>query len=186
MEPRVWGMVLGGIAGVLVLFLVVVFSVGDRLFPGKHVYTEIEIAAPPEAVWAVLADNTNYPAWNPYHVQVEGEMVVGAKLAVHIHKPNGEQAMVEPHLLRLVPNRELTWGGGVHGLFYGEHVFLLEEVPLEEVASTNQTDMPTRHTRLIHKESFTGLAVMFVPLEAIDEGYALMNEALKQTIETNH
>jgi hypothetical protein len=159
-----------GIGGLVGLATLLPWTWIDRLFPGKHVCTEVEIAAPPQAVWSVLADNANYPAWNPYHVQVTGEMAPGQKLMVHIHKPNGEETTVKPHLLRLVPNRELTWGGGVRGLFYGEHVFLLEETA-------------EHHTRLIHKESFRGLAVRFVPLEAIDEGYALMNEALKRHIE---
>lgn len=158
------------IIAVFISIVTLVLMLGDRLFPGKHVYTEIEIDAPLQTVWAVLADNLNYPAWNPYHVQVTGKMAVGEKLIVQIHKPNGEETVVNPHLLRIEPNRELTWGGGIRGLFYGEHIFLLEEVG-------------NGRTHLIHKESFTGLAVQFVPLEAIDEGYALMNEALKQYIE---
>ena len=158
--------VLGSVIGLAAIIM----AFGERLFPGKYVYTEIEIEASPETVWAVLADNENYPAWNPYHVQVTGKMSVGEQLIVYIHKPNGEKTSVKPHLLRLIPNQELTWGGGIHGLFYGEHVFLLEEIE-------------NGRSRLIHKEAFTGLAVQFVPLEAIDEGYALMNEALKQYIE---
>ena len=161
-------LILGGLASIAAVVLIL----GDRLFPGKHVYTEIEIDASPETVWAVLADNANYPAWNPYHVQVTGQMAIGQPLVVQIHKPNGEETAVKPHLLRLEPNRELTWGGGIRGLFYGEHVFLLEEIG-------------NGRTHLIHKEDFTGLAVQFVPLEAIDEGYALMNEALKQYVEAN-
>lgn len=167
MNLRIAVMAIGGLVGVVALILIL----GDQIFPGKHVYTEIEIDAPPQAVWAALADNANYPVWNPYHVQVTGRMAVGEQLTVEIHKPNGEETSVQPHLLRLEPDRELTWGGGIHGLFYGEHVFLLEE-------------MGSGRTRLIHKEDFTGLAVQFVPLEAIDEGYAQMNEALKRHIES--
>lgn len=157
---------IGGLVGLAAF----VFAFGDRLFPDKYVYTEIEIEAPPAAVWTVMADNANYPAWNPYHVQVTGRLAVGEQLTIQIHKPNGEETAVKPHLLRLEPKRELTWGGGIRGLFYGEHVFLLE-------------DIGNGRTRLIHKEDFTGLAVQFVQLEAIDEGYALMNEALKQYVE---
>ena len=166
MKMRDVGIGLGAVAGLATLLP----ALGDRLFPGKHVYTEIKIEAPPEQVWAVLVDNGNYPAWNPYHVRVTGRKAVGEKLTVAIEKPNGEAKVVKPHLLRLVPHRELTWGGCVRGLFYGEHIILLKETA-------------ERHTHLIHKESFTGLAVPFVPLEAIDVGYALMNEALKQYVE---
>jgi hypothetical protein len=155
-------------APLLVAYVLVRFA--SRYFAGKYTYTEIEIAAPPEAVWAVLANNTRYPEWNPYHVKVTGDFVPGGKLVVDVHKPNGEDVTVKPRLLRFEPNRELTWGGGIRGLFYGEHVFLLEP------AGPNRT-------RLIHKEAFKGLLVRFVPLEAIDEGYKRMNQALKAYVE---
>ena len=48
-------------------------------------------------------------------------------LIVHVSKPNGDTPTVHPHMLRMEAGRELTWGGGVRGIFYGEHVFLLEE-----------------------------------------------------------
>jgi hypothetical protein len=143
------------------------------LFPGKHTYTEIVIEAPPENVWAVLADKDRYPEWNPYHVRVTGDFVPGEPLVVDVHKPNGEDVVVKPHLLRFEPNRELTWGGGIRGVFYGEHVFLLEETE-------------AGHTHLIHKEDFTGIFVQFVPLDAIDEGYTQMNAALKDRVEKSN
>ena len=73
--------------------------------------------------------------------------------------------------MRIVPEKELSWGGGIRGLFFGEHVFLLEE---------------SGHgiTRLIHKEDFEGIFVPFASLEAIEEGYREMNQALKKRAET--
>lgn len=139
-------------------------------FPGLHVYTEIDIDASPADVYAVLADLERYPEWNPYHVVVEGRAAVGEALVVHVNKPNGDTPTVHPHMLRMEPSRELTWGGGVRGLFIGEHVFLLEE-------------NSAGGTRLIHKEDFEGIAVQFVPLDAIEEGYNGMNVALKAWIE---
>ena len=143
---------------------------GCSSLPSKHIYTEIEIDAPPSKVWGILADNKRYPEWNPYHVSVEGRMAVGEKLAVEIHKPNGERVSIEPHVMRIDPLRELTWGGGVHGIFHGEHVFLLN---------------PTRNggTRLVQQEDFVGLAIPFAALDAIEEGYVLMNKALKKRAE---
>ena len=137
---------------------------------GKHIYTEIDIRAKPATVWAILMDNEKYPDWNPYHVKVEGDLVVGSKLMVEIHKPNGAKVEIDPHVMRIVPEKELTWGGGIRGVFHGEHVFIL--VP-----------MAHRNTKLIHKEDFTGFAVQFASLEAIEEGYNLMNEALKARAE---
>lgn len=34
---------------------------------------EIEIAAPPSAVWAVLTDYDRYPEWNPFVVNLSGD-----------------------------------------------------------------------------------------------------------------
>lgn len=140
------------------------------VMPEKNIYTSIDIEAPRDKVWRVLAANDDYPQWNPYHVKVEGNMTVGSRLDVVIHKPNGETVEIEPRVLRLDPPHELTWGGGIKGIFYGEHVFLL--VPLDNAT-----------TRLVHKEKFSGIAIPFASLETIEEGYELMNRALKDTVE---
>lgn len=134
--------------------------------PTKNIYTQIEIEAPVSRVWAILADNESYPDWNPYHVSVRGQMLPGRTLEVVVHKPNGERIEIEPRVMRMVPLQELTWGGGVRGIFHGEHVFLLEEIDAV-------------NTRLIHKEDFVGIAVPFASLDAIEEGYRQMNQALK-------
>ena len=34
--------------------------------------TEIDIAAPPNEVWAVLTDYERYPEWNPFMVKLSG------------------------------------------------------------------------------------------------------------------
>ncbi|MDH3326951.1 MAG: SRPBCC domain-containing protein [Gammaproteobacteria bacterium] len=155
----------------IVLALLFVSSNAYAFFE-KYIYTEITINTPVEAVWAVLVNNQDYPNWNPYHVRVEGQLKKGEKLFVKIHKPNGAKVEIEPHVMRIYPFKELTWGGGIKGIFFGEHVFLLEAID----ANT---------TRLIQKEEFSGIAIPFAALEAIEEGYTQMNEALKQKLETN-
>jgi hypothetical protein len=151
-----------GISSLLALLL----ASGCASLPSKHVYTEIEIEAPASRVWTILADNESYPDWNPYHVSVRGKLEAGSKLQVVLHKPNGERVEIEPRVMRVVPMRELTWGGGVRGIFHGEHVFLLEEID-------------AGNTRLVHREDFVGIAVPFASLDAIEDGYRQMNRALK-------
>lgn len=46
----------------------------------KVFHVEIEIAAPPEAVWAVLTDTKRYTEWNPTQVEVRGAHAVGSQL----------------------------------------------------------------------------------------------------------
>ncbi len=137
---------------------------------GQYIYTEIPIEARPETIWAILADNENYPTWNPYHVKVEGTLAIGATLLVDIHKPNGKELTIHPKVMRIIPEKELSWGGGIKGLFFGEHVFLIEQ---------------SEHgiTRVIQKEYFKGIFVPFASLEAIEEGYNAMNQALKARAE---
>jgi hypothetical protein len=135
----------------------------------KHIHTEIDIAAPTEVVWATLADLAAYPEWNPYHVKVDGDLSVGSRLVVHLHKPNGDDLTIKPHVMRITPGRELTWGGGIRGVFFGEHQFLLEPVGTA--------------THLVHRETFSGLAVRYARLDAIEEGYEGMNQALEERVE---
>lgn len=143
---------------------------GCAAIPEKNIYTSIDIDAPRDKVWAILFDNTAYPDWNPYHVEVNGKMAIGKELDVVINKPNGETVEIQPHVMRLVPLTELTWGGGIKGIFFGEHVFLL-------------SSLGESRTRLVHKERFSGIAVPFASLESIEEGYDLMNRALKERVE---
>jgi len=140
------------------------------MIPEKKIYTEIDIAAPVEKVWDVLVDNESYPSWNPYHVKVEGTLGLGTKLNVEIHKPNGQKVEIEPYVMELEKNKKLTWGGGISGVFKGVHVF--------ELISVNENK-----TTLIHRERFSGIVIPFASLDTIEEGYLLMNEALKMKVE---
>ncbi len=132
--------------------------------------TEITIAAPVEAVWATLADLRSYPDWNPYHVRVDGPLEQGGKLTVQIEKPNGKSLSIRPHVMEVVPHRSLVWGGGLRGIFHGEHRFDLEPVG-------------AHCTRLSHTEVFSGLFVRTAALDAIEPGYRAMNRALKDHLE---
>ena len=137
----------------------------------KSIHTELPIDASPERVWSVIVDTEHYPEWNPYHVRVRGELREGETLEVEIEKPNGNHVSLEPEVLRVRENQELTWGGGVPGLFTGEHVF--EILPREG------------GVLFVQREEFRGLFVLFAELDTIEEGYDLMNQALKRRIEQN-
>ncbi len=135
--------------------------------------TAIEIDAPKEEVYAVLADIESYPEWNPYHRKVEGKFVEGAALTIHVLRPDGKEVEVPPHMMRIIENEEITWGGGIRGIFYGVHSFVLE----------TQT---SGKTLLKHNEDFSGFAISFadLPPDIIAEGYHQMNVALKKLVES--
>lgn len=155
------------------IFLSAIILMGCGILPQKNIYTDIEIQAPTNIVWEVIMDNQSYPQWNPYHVKVDGILKVGEELKLEIHKPNNSEIHIEPMVMDVIPFKLLTWGGGLKGVFHGKHVFELHR--LSEFK-----------TLLIHKETFVGIAIPFAELDTIEEGYNLMNEALKHRVETNY
>ena len=141
-----------------------------------HLRTKTDIAASPEAVWAVLSDLPSYPSWNPFIREAKGTLAAGERLEVELHPARGRSMRFRPTVLAAQPGRELRWLGRllVRGLFDGEHRFAIE---------------PTASgSLLVQEERFTGL---LVPLLARGlrrgtlPGFEGMNEALKQRVEAH-
>jgi hypothetical protein len=140
----------------------------------RTVRTEIEIQAPTETVWDLLANTDAFPDWNPFITRLEGELRTGARLVVTITPPKGKAMTFRPTVETLVPGRELTWLGHllVPGLFDGRHRFALE-------------DIGGGRARFHQEEDFTGILVplMTSVLERTAEGFTEMNQALKMRAE---
>ena len=137
--------------------------------------SQIDIEAPVELVFSTLLDFESYPEWNPYHKRVAGKPEIGAKLEVTVQRPDGQIIEVPAvHIIRLRENTEITWGGGIKGVFYGEHVFELQK-------------LDDNKTRLRHNEEFEGIFIGFadLPADVLTQGYEQMNEALKKYLEEN-
>jgi hypothetical protein len=141
----------------------------------KELRTEIEIAASPEVVWAILTDFAAFPQWNPFIKEASGEQKVGGKLRIRVVPAGGKGMVFKPTVLAFETNRELRWRGrlGVPGLFDGEHAFSLE--PIEG-----------GRTRLTQREVFTGVLVPLLA-RSLDggtkKGFEAMNRALKEQAE---
>ncbi|MFY0680548.1 MAG: SRPBCC domain-containing protein [Thalassovita sp.] len=149
------------------------FTLG--IFKAPTVETEIEIEAPVDRVWHLLADTEHYAEWNPFIRSLEGELQVGATLAVSIQLAGKSAMNFTPKVLVASPNQELRWVGklGLRGVFDGEHHFRLEETA-------------GGGTRFIHGEQFRGvLAYILFPLIGSDTkaGFVAMNQALKSEAE---
>jgi hypothetical protein len=141
----------------------------------KTLHTAIEIEAPAERVWAILADLPAYPAWNPFIRRIAGELAPGARLEVRLEPPGGMGITLRPTVLAVDAARELRWLGHllVRGLFDGEHRLAIEALGAGRV-------------RFVQEERFSGLLVPLLAksLETHTRpGFEAMNRALKARAE---
>ena len=136
--------------------------------------TEAEIAAPRERIWDILVDFARYPEWNPFLVDVQGELGIGRELQVHAGSSEGRRYRFKPRISIIDPDRELRWQAHfmAKGLLHGEQFFVLKE-------------LSTDRTRLIHGGAFTGLLLKYMGgfLTDTARGFVGMNQALKQRAE---
>lgn len=141
----------------------------------KELHTEIEIAARPAQVWRALTDVAAYAAWNPLLPEIRGTLAVGERLRVQLRQL-GRTLTIKPTIVRLEPERVLTWRGSlpVPGMFTGEHSF--EVHPLDG-----------GRTRFHQWEKFSGLLIPLMS-RMLDggtrRGFEDMNRALKARAES--
>jgi hypothetical protein len=134
----------------------------------------IDIAAPAQAVWAVLTDLAAYPQWNPFIVRADGTMAVGETLSLVMQPVGARRTTVRPRVLEVEPGRRLRWRGklGLAAVFDADHSITIDERP--------------DGVRLTQAEAFRGV---LVPLLARSlrthtlPAFDAMNEALKQRVE---
>jgi len=140
----------------------------------RELRREIDIDAPPSAVWAVLTDTGSYSDWNPFIRRVSGDLREGAKLEVRIEPPGGRTMTFKPIVLTVENERELRWLGRLllPGLFDGEHIFRIEA-------------LGEGRTRFTQAERFSGILVRAfgTTLEKTELGFEQMNTALKAQAE---
>jgi len=140
-----------------------------------EIITDIEINAPPQAVWNVLTAFDQYEEWNPV-MEISGTPAEGDRLTVVLTLPERKPQPFKPKVLVADEPAELRWQGHlfVSGLYDGEHWFDL--TPLEE----------GRRTRLTHAETFRGVLVGFINRrigKEVEAAFEEMNAALKERVE---
>jgi hypothetical protein len=140
----------------------------------RELQSTIEINAPAERVWTTLTDFNSYPEWNPFIQSIEGDVREGAALKVRIAPPGGRAMTFKPTVTAVESGRLLRWLGRllVPGVVDGEHSFRIES-------------LGERRTRFTQSERFSGILVRFIgnTLARTEQGFAQMNEALKQRAE---
>ncbi|MBN2638972.1 MAG: SRPBCC domain-containing protein [Bacteroidales bacterium] len=137
----------------------------------KEIKTEIQINSSAEKVWSILTDFENYSKWNPFIQSLDGKVIVGERIKVHIVPPEGKGMRFKPKVLVYDENKELRWLGHLlfPGLFDGEHQF-------EIIDNKNGT------TCLRQNEKFIGLLTFIFGTNQLNntkKGFELMNSAIK-------
>jgi hypothetical protein len=138
-----------------------------------EIRSEIEIEAPPDAVWAQLADLGGYEEWNPFITRAEGSAKAGQRLSLRMQPSGGRAMTIRPTVTAASEGSTFEWLGhlGVPGVFDGRHRFELSPTPTG--------------THVVQRESFRGLLVR--PLRrALDTGtlagFEAMNAALRRRV----
>ncbi len=135
--------------------------------------TTVDIHAPMAPVWLLLTDTRNYAQWNPYLVEVRGDVLTDAVVDMVACSATGERTPLRIEVDRVEPY-EMVWIGGLDDYreFRGEHWFVLE--PL------------ANGTRLNHFEHFTGSRAEQIIRDlrtVIEDNFERMNRALKARAE---
>jgi hypothetical protein len=139
----------------------------------RVIRTEIDIDAPPAAVWAALTDFASYPAWNPFIPEASGVVAAGEILTLRMVS-DGRSRTFTPEVLAVRENAELRWLGVLRWrwLFSAEHLFSLS---------------PTSNgTRLVHAERFDGVLVPLLRkmITQAERDFRSFNAALKERVES--
>lgn len=140
-----------------------------------EIRTEIEIDAPPAAVWRVLTDLRRYPDWNPFIVRASGALENDARLELTTVEPeSNRERSFRALILKCEAERELRflYHSLMKGVLDHEHFLLL-------------SPSNSGGTRVVHGRNETGLFLKFAlaGVTRRTRGLAYMNLALKRRVE---
>ena len=132
----------------------------------------VQIDAPPEKVWAILADLASYPQWNPLFREASGQPTAGSTLTLQTVRPGTERVMtIKVKVLTADPGAQLRWVSSLPGIITGEHNFAL--TPADG------------GTRLVQTETYRGLLARMSAksISRTKASFEALNQAIKQRAE---
>ena len=151
---------------VLAFAVVCVALVGALTRVTFHV--ELDIPAPPDAVWSVLTDTERYPEWNPTQIAVQGKHVEGEKITATFAPPEGDPLNIEMTVRTVDAPKRLRNGGGTPGVLTFDHSWILEPID--------------GGTRVIQHEVDGGIGMWFWDSSWIEPAYRRASEALRDRV----
>ena len=99
----------------------------------RTIASEIEIAAAPEDVWALLADFDSYSQWNPFMPEASGHALRGSWLRLSLRTNSGRVVRFPARILAAQSPSVLAWEGRgwawLPGLLLGERWITIEALP---------------------------------------------------------
>jgi hypothetical protein len=137
-----------------------------------EISADIEIAATPERVWAVLADLASYQQWHPVFLKATGQLTVGNRITITTTQPTtGRTMTVKVKVVTAEPATELQWTSNVLGLSNSKRSFILSPAG--------------GGTQLRQTGTYRGLFTRFPPktLNRIQVSFEAINEAIKERAE---
>ncbi|MEP6968146.1 MAG: SRPBCC domain-containing protein [Pseudomonadota bacterium] len=132
------------------------------------------IQAPPEAIWALVADIAGWGDWNPLYPKAEGVMRIGAPLSLTVALPGKAPRAIRPVVVDWVPNEQLLWRLSMLG-------GLIKSTRYMEIEQLTETGCIFSNGEMF--EGLLGPTVARRVRGPIRAGFAAMGEAVKAKAE---
>ena len=118
--------ILGGLAGVLLLGVVVLFAMGQRS-TANRMQASIEVNAPPARVWTWINDGDKLKQWVSWMVEVRDD---GPRRTLVMRDENNGGQLMEIHcaVAESTPPTRLRVAMSTPGMFDGDHLYELADL----------------------------------------------------------
>ncbi|MEM9930403.1 MAG: SRPBCC domain-containing protein [Bacteroidota bacterium] len=141
----------------------------------REVFTQIEINAPREKVWAVLTDFEKMPEWSSSFQGIKGEFKEGGKATSYFKAPIGGGNMEFQHtIIDFEEGVSFGWSDPLMMGMKDHHIYRLE-------------DLPNGNTLLIQTDGVEGGATHFMGhlvTHNMKAMYLKFNQELKDRVES--
>ncbi len=134
----------------------------------------IGVQAPPEAIWAVIADIEGWSFWNPIYPKAQGTLRIGSPLTLELALEGRKPEVIKPVILDWVPNEQIHWRLTIMG-------GLVRTTRYFEIEKLSDTGCIFSNGELF--DGLLGPTAVRSLQRPIRRGFAAMGEAVKARVE---
>lgn len=134
----------------------------------------VGIQAPPEAIWAVIADIEGWSVWNPIYPKAQGALRIGSSLTLELALEGRKPEVIRPVILDWVPNEQIHWRLTIMG-------GLVRTTRYFEIEKLSDTACIFANGELF--DGLLGPTAVRALRAPIRRGFAAMGEAVKARVE---